>query len=206
MNEYELRFLCTPQTPAQIRRGCDEWGGVVTGWTERGSAWIDAYAKRTQTRKKGRILISTARPGQLTYRNLFSDSGTESFEYGLAWRREDQVLVAQALFSWLDRRDVLSAGGYQEPTDDAQSTINKISTAMQTPDSDAALVRLSAAVGAYMESHLLLGAPVIPATELQDAFAAKVVDTLVKQSSAWPEYREVLLVAAEGFAEWRLRL
>lgn len=205
MNEFELRFLCSPQTRAQIRRECDEWGGVVARWTEQGSAWIDVYAKRTQNRKKGRILISTARPGQLTFRNLFSDSGYEIFEYGLAWRREDQVLVAQTLFGWLDKRDVHSAGGYQEPTDDAQSTINKIHAAMQTPDSHAALVRLSAAVGAYMESHLLLGAPVVPATELQDVFAAKVVDTLVKQSSAWPEYRDVLLVAAEGFAEWRQR-
>jgi len=205
MNEYELRFLCPPQTPAQIRRQCDEWGGVVTGWTEQGSAWIDVYAKRTQTRKKGRILISTARPGQLTYRNLFSDSGSESFEYGLAWRREDHVLVAQALFSWLDKRDVLSAGGYQEPTDDAQTTITKIQAAMQTPDSQAALVKLSAAVGAYMESHLLLGAPVIPAAELQDEFATNMARTLVKQSSAWPEYCDVLLAAAEGFARWRLR-
>lgn len=199
MESYELRIVYPPQTRSQINKMHEEWGGVITSWPAGEGLHIQ-YAKRTRTRKQGRILLSTALPGQLLCYSGCTVRGNGFSQFGLAWRCDDGTLVAQRLDPDIDARSVFNAGGFQEPSGDELQTLREIEAAMSGP-SPMNIDRVCTAVARYMENHLLIGAPVRQPGEATDEFVVRAVEALVKQGLRWPPYRPVLTAAADTLSE-----
>ena len=199
MESYQLRIVYPPQTRSQINKMHDEWGGVITRWPFGEPPHVE-FAKRTGSRKQGRILVSTARPGQLLCYSGCTVDGRTFSQFGLAWRCEDGTLVAQRLDPEIDARSVFEAGGYLEPWDDEALPLRAIEAAVSDA-SQTSIDRICAAVARYMENHLLVGAPIRQPTEAMDEFVVRSAEALVKQGLQWEAYREVLTAAADALSE-----
>lgn len=199
MESYELRIVYPPQTRSQIDKMHEEWGGVITSWPAGKGLHVE-YAKRTRTRKQGRILLSTARPGQLLCYSGCTVRGNGFSQFGLAWRCDDGTLVAQRLDPDIDARSVFDAGGFQEPSGDELQTLRAIEAAMSGP-SPMNIDRVCAVVAHYMENHLLVGAPIKRPNEAMEEFIVRSAEALVKQGLQWQAYRQVLTAAADALSE-----
>jgi hypothetical protein len=199
VESYELRIVYPPQTRSQINKMHDEWGGVVTRWPAGERPHVE-FAKRTQTRKQGRVLRSTARPGQLLCYSGCTVDGKSFSQFGLAWRSEDGTLVAQRLDRDIDARGIFEAGGYLEPSGDEVTTLREIEAAV-SGGSLRSIDLVCTAVARYMEDHLLVGAPVRQPGESDDAFVVRSAEALVRQGLQWQPYRHVLGAAADALSE-----
>lgn len=199
MDSYQLRIVYPPQTRSQINRMHEEWGGVITRWPSGESPHVE-FAKRTRTRKQGRILLSTALPGQLLCYSGCTVDGKGFSQFGLAWRCDDGTLVAQRLDRDINARTVFEAGGHQEPSDDETTTLREIEVAVSSA-SPMSIELVCTAVARYMENHLLVGAPVRQTGESDDAFVVRSAEALVRQALQWQPYRHVLAAAADALSE-----
>jgi hypothetical protein len=199
MESYELRIVYPPQTRSQINKVHEEWGGVVTRWPPGERPHVE-FAKRTRSRKQGRVLVSTARPGQLLCYSGCTVEGRSFSQFGLAWRREDGTLVAQRLDPDIDARSIFEAGGYLEPWDDEALTLREIEAAVSGA-SQTSIDRICTAVARYMENHLLVGAPIREPAEATEEFVVRSAEALVKQGLQWNAYRHVLTAAADALSE-----
>jgi hypothetical protein len=196
-----LRFHFLPQPKGRAGPAFEEWGAVVEGWVDAGRL-PRRFGDRQGVPTKGRIVTMQAEPGQLLYQGGCNEKGAFRKWFGLAWRCPDGTLVSQPLAPELAAREIFLAGGHQEPADDTASTLDSIAKVDLMTAPLRGFQELCGITGRYMESHLLVGAPVFtPGTNPYD-FAVQTVETLVNHSMAWPPYREVLLAAAERFGEW----
>ncbi|MFY7865448.1 hypothetical protein [Roseateles sp.] len=199
MDSYELRIVYPPQTRSQINKMHDEWGGVITRWPAGERPHVE-FAKRTRTRKQGRILLSTAKPGQLLCYSGCTVDGKSFSQFGLAWRSADGTLVAQRLDRDTKARGIFEAGGYREPSGDEARTLREIEAAVSSA-SPISIVLVCTAVARYMEQHLLVGAPVRQPGEADDEFVVRSAEALIRQGMQWQAYRHVLTAAADALSE-----
>lgn len=202
MDTWLLRFNFPPQTKKQAVYGHNEWGGVVQDWPADEPPFL-LFGDRAGTRKQGRVVTMQAEPGQLLYYCGCTTTGRPLKLFGLAWRCPDGSLVAQALPRELVARAVFEAGGHQEPADDTAQALESIARVdLDETDPLRGFQELCSITASYMETHLLVGAPVFEPDANPDEFAVKTVETLVNHSLTWPSFREVLLAAVDRFSEW----
>jgi hypothetical protein len=196
-----LRFHFLQQPKGRTGPAYEEWGGVVEAWPAEGRLSL-RFGERQGTPRQGRTVTMLAEPGQLLYAAGCNEKGQFRKWFALAWRCPDGTLVSQGLPADIVAQDLFEAGGHQEPANDTDATLESIARLDLAAELSRGFQDLCRITGDYMESHLLIGAPVFTSDARPDDFAVQTVETLVNHSTAWPAYREVLLRAAEKFDEW----
>lgn len=202
MSELTLVFKFPPQKKSQSDRNYYEWGGVVRSWPDDDALDLK-FGNRSGNKKEGVIVTTTARPGQLLVYSGCTLSGRSFKMFGLAWRCADGTLIAQPLPRDVEARGVFEAGGFREPTNDADATLQRIAHTDTLTDPVEAFRELCAATSQFMENHLLVGAPVPSTDSAPDDLGALTVKLLLAHSVAWPAYAAVLAAAATKFANSR---